>query len=216
MSLYDTEELEEMLSEDDMQLHNIYKEKTIIFVEVSDIDKSLNGLANLFIAQAMLTLQEDANNFKHSRLPMPIHFILDDFGVNLKIEDFDMYIPNIRSKNIDTLILTQAKSQLSSVYDNNKANTILANCDTQIFLGCLDEETCTYFSHLFDYPLQKVWKLPLNKALIYRRGYVEEEVNVLNLDNYLLQNNIKIPHELDNIEAYLAEYIDDNGEDPLF
>ncbi len=76
MGAYDTKELSEMLATDDVDITSIGKRKTALFVVVSDTDRSLDGLANLFFTQAMNELCEYADTAcQHSELPIPVQFI---------------------------------------------------------------------------------------------------------------------------------------------
>ncbi|MCR4611818.1 MAG: type IV secretory system conjugative DNA transfer family protein [Lachnospiraceae bacterium] len=196
-SSFESEEIKELLSEDEMDLHNLYKKKTIIFVEISDVDQSKNVLANLFINQAMQVLCEDATHYKNGRLPMQVRFICDDYGVGCVIHKYPLYLPNMRSKGINSIILTQSYSQLKSYHDDNSANTILANCDTQIFMGGIDIDTCNYFAELFDMPAKKIKNLPREECLIYRRGYMEAQVRKMDIDEFLDKHNITLPEPLE-------------------
>lgn len=63
------------------------------------------------------------------RLKIPVRLIIDDFASNVYIEDFDKLISVTRSRNMAISILLQNISQLSSMYGENKANTIIVNCD---------------------------------------------------------------------------------------
>ena len=53
--LFDTPELNEMTATDDIDIASIGQKKTALFVVVSDTDRSLDGLVNIFFTQAMTT-----------------------------------------------------------------------------------------------------------------------------------------------------------------
>ena len=50
---YDFEELNRMLETDELDIASIGQRKRALFVIVSDTDRSMDGLANLFYSQAM-------------------------------------------------------------------------------------------------------------------------------------------------------------------
>ncbi|MEG3293192.1 TraG/TraD/VirD4 family protein [Streptococcus suis] len=50
------------------------------------------------------------------------------------IPRFEKLIATIRSREISAAIILQAKSQLKAIYKDN-ADTIIGNCDTELFLG---------------------------------------------------------------------------------
>lgn len=57
-----------------------------------------------------------------------------------QIPDFDQKLATMRKYEISCSIILQALSQLKDIY-KDKWNTIVANCDTKLFLGCDDSET---------------------------------------------------------------------------
>ncbi len=57
-----------------------------------------------------------------------------------QIPNFEKLISTIRSRNISATIILQAFSQLKTIY-KDKADTIVGNCDTSVFLG--GKETTT-------------------------------------------------------------------------
>ncbi len=76
------------------------REKTALFLGVSDTDRSMDRLANLFYAQALHLLCDEADRSPSRRLNVPVRFILDDFAANAFIPDFDKILSVIRSRNI--------------------------------------------------------------------------------------------------------------------
>ena len=74
------------------------------------------------------------------RCPYHVRFILDEFANIGQIPDFNQKLATIRKYEISCSIILQAISQLKEIYDK-KWNTIVANCDTKLFLGSDDTET---------------------------------------------------------------------------
>ena len=93
LGLYDSSELNEMTKTDDIDITSVGKTKTALFVIVSDTDRSMDGLVNLFFTQAMNVLCKFADReCADNRLPIPVRFIMDDFATNCVIEDFPRMI----------------------------------------------------------------------------------------------------------------------------
>lgn len=61
---------------------------------------------------------------------------------------------------------------LASIKDenNNRARTIINNCDHLVYCGGHDFETACYISNLANVPLEKVIDMPLDKQFILVRG----------------------------------------------
>lgn len=180
MGTFDTKELRKMMRDDGVDIVDIGKEKTALFVVVSDTDRSMDTLANLFFTQAMneLCLYAD-EHCENNCLPVPVRFILDDFATNCKIEEFPRMIASIRSRGISTMLMIQAESQLTEGYGYD-GRTIIGNCDTYVYLGGNDLDTAKVVAERCDLPFDKVLAMPVGRNWIFRRG--EEPVYGYNFE----------------------------------
>lgn len=147
------------------------REKTAVFLSVSDTDRSMDRLVNLFYTQAfhILCASADQEGPGH-RLPVPVRFILDDFATNVCIPDFDKLISVIRSREIYVSVILQSLSQLESLYGKARAMTIINNCDNLLYLGGQDVDTARYISLKVNRPVDSVLNLPLETAYLFTRG----------------------------------------------
>ena len=180
LGLFDTPEIKEMTADDEMNIPASGQEKTAIFVVVSDTDRSMDPLVNLFFTQAMNQLCRYADRHcEDSCLPVPVRFILDDFATNCKIAQFPRMIASIRSRGISTMLMIQAESQLASSYGDDWA-TIIGNCDTYVYLGGNDVKTAQAVAERADVPMKKILNMPVGTNWIFRRG--QAPVNGRNFD----------------------------------
>lgn len=168
-AIFDNEELRTILQKDDTDIGSIGRRKTAVFVTVSDTDRSLDPIANLFYTQAMNELCRVADKDYDGRLPVPVRFILDDFATNCQIAQMPRLISCIRSREISTMLMIQAEAQLRAIYGED-GRTIVGNCDTYVYLGGADLETARSISERADVPLQDVLNMPLGKMWVFRRG----------------------------------------------
>lgn len=153
------------------------KEKTALFLTVSDMDRSMDRLINLFYTQALHVLCQSADqDYPDHRLPIPVRFILDDFAAGTYIPDFDKIISVIRSREISTSIILQSISQLESLYGHSKAMTILNNCDNCLYLGGSDTETANYIGVKTNKTAQTILNMPLSDAWLFTRGSAPKKV----------------------------------------
>ena len=74
------------------------------------------------------------------KCPFHVRFLMDEFANIAAIPEFDKKLSTMRKYNISCSIILQAISQLKAMY-KDEWNTIAANCDTKLFLGCDDNET---------------------------------------------------------------------------
>lgn len=180
LGLFDTPELNEMTAYDDIDIASIGIRKSALFVVVSDTDRSLDGLVNLFFTQAMNELCRVADKeCDDCCLPVPVRFILDDFATNCKIDEFPRMISSIRSWGISAMLMIQAESQLTESYGYD-GKTIIGNCDTYVYLGGNDVETAKAVAERCDVPVKKILNMPVGTNWIFRRG--QDPINARNFD----------------------------------
>ncbi len=82
------------------------------------------------------------------RCPLHVRFILDEFANIGQLPQFDEKLATMRKYEISCSIILQALSQLKVLY-KDKWNTIVANCDTALFLGNRDTETIKWLIESF-------------------------------------------------------------------
>ena len=189
LGAFDTVELNRMMGRSEIDFARIGRQKTAIFVVVSDTDRSMDTQANIFFTQAMneLCLYADTE-CSDQRLPVPVRFILDDFATNCKIVDFPRMISSIRSRGISVMLLLQAEGQLRSSYGND-APTIISNCDTYVYLGGNDPDTANAIAIRCDLPLRKILYMPVGTNWIFRRGQLPVNGRNFVLEDYEFERN---------------------------
>lgn len=187
---FDTPEIRELTKYDTIRISGIGMKPTAVFVVVSDTDRSLDGLANLFFTQAMNELCWQADKrCKGNTLPVPVRFILDDFATNCKIAEFPRMIASIRSRGISTMLMIQSEAQLEEGY-NKDARTIIGNCDTYVYLGGNDVDTAEAVARRCDVPLKKILNMPVETNWIFRRGQEPVNSKNYNIEHLLKEKNI--------------------------
>ena len=187
---FDTPELRELTKYDTIRISGIGMKPTAVFVVVSDTDRSLDGLANLFFTQAMNELCWQADKrCTGNTLPVPVRFILDDFATNCKIAEFPRMIASIRSRGISTMLMIQSEAQLEEGY-NKDARTIIGNCDTYVYLGGNDVDTAEAVARRCDVPLKKILNMPVETNWIFRRGQEPVNSKNYNIEHLLKEKNI--------------------------
>lgn len=158
------------VKENRIDFKELGRRKTVVFLNVSDTDRSMDALVSLFYKQALQELCKEADLKENSRLDVPVRIILDDFASNTRIADFDKIISVIRSREIYVSIIVQSISQLEGLYTKAEASTIINNCDNLLYLGGTDVLTAEYISGKADKTVKTVLNIPLNNAYLFTRG----------------------------------------------
>lgn len=180
---YDTAELSMLMRKDTVRLGEIGQRPTAIFVVVSDTDRTMDPLANLFFSQAMQILCRTADARPDSRLPVPVRFILDDFATNVRIEEFPRMISSIRSRGISAMLMIQAEAQLHSGYGDD-AETIISNCDTYLYLGGNDIQTARRIADRCGLEMREILYMPLGTCWLFRRGEQPRQTTIFDLASF--------------------------------
>lgn len=182
---YDTESINQMLAYDEINIASIGHERTAIFVTISDTERSMDDLANIFYTQAMNELCYEADNHCiENRLPLDVRFILDDFATNCKIDEFPRMISSVRSRGISAMLMIQAESQLEQGYGRD-SSTIIGNCDTYIYMGGNDIHTAENVARRCDLPLNEILNMPVETNWIFRRGELPAYNRNFDLESFL-------------------------------
>lgn len=142
----------------------------MLFLNVSDTDKTYDSLVNLFYTQALQVLCDEADHNADSHLKVPVRIIMDDFATSACVENFDKIISVIRSRDISVSLILQSMTQLESLYSEAKAATIMNNCDHILYLGTQDTKTAEFISyHAFQTP-ETILCMPRDKAYLLTNG----------------------------------------------
>lgn len=170
---------------DKVDFASLGREKTALFLNVSDTDRSADRLVNLFYTQALHALCASADrDYPDHRLPVPVRFILDDFAANAEIPDFDKIISVVRSREIYVSVILQSLSQLNSIYGKDRAMTIVNNCDNCLYLGGQDVDTAKYISFKANKTVDTILNLPLDAAYLFTRGLAPRLVKKFDLRSH--------------------------------
>ena len=86
------------------------------------------------------------------------------------LAEFEDYISIFRAAGISVTLLLQSESQLSSMYGPEAAKTIINNCDTYVYMGGMDIETCRSIAAKSNKTLATIMSLPKKSVVVFRRG----------------------------------------------
>lgn len=137
---FDIKELREVTAYDELELDTIGDKKTALFLIMSDTDATFNFLISMIYTQLFNLLCEKADDVYGGRLPVHVTCLIDEMANIGQIPNLEKLMATIRSREISACLVLQAKSQLKAIYKDN-ADTIIGNCDSQIFLGGSEQTT---------------------------------------------------------------------------
>jgi type IV secretory pathway TraG/TraD family ATPase VirD4 len=156
--------------ENRVNFRELGEKKIALFITTSPVNKSLMSFVNIMYADMFRELFEAAESNDDGRLSVPVHIICDDFACSGRIGNFDDYISIFRAAGISVTLLLQSETQLETMYGHGKATTIINNCDTYVYMGGMDIQTCSNISTKLNKPIHKIISMPLEQVVVFRRG----------------------------------------------
>lgn len=139
--------LAQLTMTDEMELRSIGKQKTAVFAIIPDNDTSFNFLVSILYTQLFQMLFEEADLSPNGRLPVHVHFVMDEFANVALPSDFDKLLATMRSREISVSIILQNLAQLKALYEK-EWESIVGNCDEFLYLGGNEQSTHEYVSKL--------------------------------------------------------------------
>ena len=141
---FDTPTIQRVTTSNDIDFSDFAKEKTAMYIITPPDHSTYDYILTVFFSQMFQSLYSEA--YKNGgTLNNPVYMLLDEF-VNIgQIPDFPKKLSTTRSYGISVSIIVQAMDQLEALYQK-EYETIIGNCDTQVFLGSQSLKTCEYFS----------------------------------------------------------------------
>lgn len=132
---------------DDMALPTIGEKKTALFAVIPDNDSSFNFLVGMLYTQLFQSLMYLADHKYGGRLPIHVHFVMDEFANVALPDEFDKLLSTMRSREISVSIILQNLAQLKALFEK-QWESIVGNCDEFIYLGGNEQSTHKYVSEL--------------------------------------------------------------------
>ena len=132
---------------DELELDRLGREKTAIFALIPDNDTSFNFLVSMLYTQLFQKLFRVADDEYGGALPVPVHFLMDEFANIALPDDFDKILSVMRSRNVFVSIILQNLAQLKALFKENW-ESIVGNLDELVYLGGNEQSTHKYISEL--------------------------------------------------------------------
>lgn len=132
---------------DEMELWSLGEKRTAIFAVIPDNDSSFNFIVGLLYTQLFQQLYYQADVVHGGRLPIHVHFVMDEFANVALPDEFDKLLATMRSREISVSIIIQNLAQLKTLFEK-QWESIVGNCDEFIYLGGNEQSTHEYVSKL--------------------------------------------------------------------
>ena len=132
---------------DDLDLPSLGEKKVALFALIPDNDTSYNFLVSILYTQLFQQLFYLADHKHGGRLPVHVHFLMDEFANVSLPDDFDKILSVMRSREVSVSIILQNMAQLKALFEK-QWESIVGNCDQFLYLGGNEQGTHKYVSEL--------------------------------------------------------------------
>lgn len=132
---------------DELDLASLGEKKVALFALIPDNDTSYNFLVSILYTQLFQQLFYTADYKYGGRLPVHVHFLMDEFANVSLPDDFENILSVMRSREISVSIILQNLAQLKALFEK-KWESIMGNCDEFLYLGGNEQGTHKYVSEL--------------------------------------------------------------------
>ena len=132
---------------DELDLPSLGEKKVALFALIPDNDTSFNFLVSILYTQLFQQLFYLADHKYGGSLPVPVHFLMDEFANVSLPEDFDKILSVMRSRRVFVSIILQNLAQLKTLFEK-QWESIVGNCDEFLYLGGNEQSTHKYVSEL--------------------------------------------------------------------
>ena len=144
---FNLESLASLTATDELELSSLGEKKVALFALIPDNDTSFNFLVSILYTQLFQQLFHSADHKYGGRLPVHVHFLMDEFANVSLPEDFDKILSVMRSREVSVSIILQNMAQIKALYEK-QWESIVGNCDSFLYLGGNEQSTHKYVSEL--------------------------------------------------------------------
>ena len=130
---------------DELELDKIGERKTALFAVIPDNDSTFNFLVGMLYTQLFQMLYYQADYVYGGELPIPVHFLMDEFANVALPDEFDKLLSTMRSRQIFVSIILQNMAQIKTLFKDSW-ESIVGNCDELYYLGGNEQSTHKFIS----------------------------------------------------------------------
>ena len=130
---FNLRDLANLTMEDEMELYSFGEKKIALFCLIPDNDTSFNFIISMLYTQIFQQVFYTADHKYKGSLPIPVHFIMDEFANVSLPDDFDKILATMRSRGVSVSIIIQNLAQLKTLFEK-QWESIVGNCDELLYL----------------------------------------------------------------------------------
>lgn len=145
LAAFNLDSIASITSVDELELEKMGERKSVLFAVIPDNDSTFNFLIGMLYTQLFQMLYYQADIIHGGELPIPVHFLMDEFANVALPDEFDKLLSTMRSRQIFVSIIIQNLAQIKALY-KDAWESIVGNCDELYYLGGNEQSTHKFMS----------------------------------------------------------------------
>lgn len=145
LAAFNLESIASLTATDELELNLVGERKTAIFCVIPDNDSTFNFIIGMLYTQLFQMLYYQADIVHGGELPVPVHFLMDEFANVALPDEFDKLLSTMRSRQIFVSIIIQNLAQIKALYKDSW-ESLVGNCDSLYYLGGNEQSTHKFLS----------------------------------------------------------------------
>lgn len=145
LAAFNLDSIASITAVDELELEKMGERKTALFAVIPDNDSTFNFLIGMLYTQLFQMLYYQADIMHGGELPVPVHFMMDEFANVALPDEFDKLLSTMRSRQIFVSIIIQNLAQIKALYKDSW-ESIVGNCDELYYLGGNEQSTHKFMS----------------------------------------------------------------------
>lgn len=190
LAAFNLESIASLTATDELELNLVGERKTAIFCVIPDNDSTFNFLIGMLYTQLFQMLYYSADIIHNGELPVPVHFVMDEFANVALPDEFDKLLATMRSRQIFVSIIIQNLAQIKALY-KDAWESIVGNCDELYYLGGNEQSTHKFMSEYLGKETldTNTYGKSSGKSGSYSTNYQQAGRELLTADEVRLLNN---------------------------
>ena len=146
LQVLQNESIKNITSKSDLDLAEPGRSKCAYFVALSDQESSTEFISSLFFSLMFIKLARYADSQPNQKCKIPVNIVFEELNNVGQLDTYPRRLSVARSRSIQVCHIVQSLAQFMNRYPDEQWAEIIGNCDTQIMLGCTEEQTAKYWS----------------------------------------------------------------------
>ncbi len=142
LSIAETAEVRRIFSGNDIDIRDIGRgvhgnpeKKTVLFLVIPDNNNAYNWIVSMFYTQMFDILIRLSDDELKAPLPIRVEAWMDEFYAGARPADSDVLLGVIRARNIGMIPMLQSVSQMKTLFNSDKWESMMDNLSAVMFLG---------------------------------------------------------------------------------